>query len=219
MHNGKQRFLCCECGRQFVENPTQKLIDQATRELIDRLLLERISLAGIARVVQVSEQWLQAYVLQKYAQVPRSRLGSAKKKGKLTIQCDELWSFVDNKGNKQWVWLAMEVETREIIGIYIGSRDEEAARHLWLSLHAVYRQCAIAYTDFWAAYSAVLPSKRHRAVGKETGKTSYIERFNNTLRQRVSRLVRKTLSFSKSVENHIGAIWYFIHHYNQSLLV
>lgn len=202
-----------------MENPTQKLIDQATRELIDRLLLERISLAGIARVVQVSEQWLQAYVLQKYAQVPRSRLGSAKKKGKLTIQCDELWSFVDNKGNKQWVWLAMEVETREIIGIYIGSRDEEAARHLWLSLHAVYRQCAIAYTDFWAAYSAVLPSKRHRAVGKETGKTSYIERFNNTLRQRVSRLVRKTLSFSKSVENHIGAIWYFIHHYNQSLLV
>ncbi len=51
-----------------------------------------------------------------------------------------------------------------------------------------YRQCAIAYTDFWAAYAAVPPSKRHRAVGKETGKTSYIERFNNTLRQRVSRL-------------------------------
>lgn len=193
IHNGKQRFLCCECGRQFVENPTQKLID--------RLLLERISLAGIPRVVQVSEQWLQAYVLHKYAQVPSSRLGSAKKKGKLTIQCDELWSFVDNKGNKQWVWLAMEVETREIIGVYIRSRDEEAARHLWLSLPAVYRQCALAYTDFWAAYSAVLPSKRHRAVGKETGKTSYIERFNNTIRQRVSRLLRKTWSFSRSVEN------------------
>jgi IS1 family transposase len=59
----------------------------------------------------------------------------------------------------------------------------------------------------------------NRAVGKATGKTSYIERFNNTLRQRVSRLVRKTLSFSKSVENHIGAIWYFIHYYNASLLV
>jgi insertion element IS1 protein InsB len=87
------------------------------------------------------------------------------------------------------------------------------------TLPPLYRQCAIAYTDFWAAYGAVLPSKRHRAVGKETGKTSYIERFNNTLRQRVSRLVRKTLSFSKSLENHIGAIWYFIHHYNASLLV
>ncbi|MBD2744677.1 IS1 family transposase, partial [Coleofasciculus sp. FACHB-1120] len=80
-------------------------------------------------------------------------------------------------------------------------------------------QCAVVYTDFWVAYAAVLPSKRHRAVGKETGKTSYIERFNNTLRQRVSRLVRKTLSFSKSLENHIGAIWYFVHDYNASLLV
>jgi len=60
---------------------------------------------------------------------------------------------------------------------------------------------------------------RYRAVGKETGKPSDIERFNNTLRQRVSRLLRKTLSFSKSLENHIGAIWYFIHDYNASLLV
>ena len=44
-----------------------------------------------------------------------------------------------------------------------------------------------------------------------------IERLNNTLRQRVARLVRKTLSFSKKLENHIGAIWLFIHDYNRSL--
>jgi IS1 family transposase len=42
-------------------------------------------------------------------------------------------------------------------------------------------------------------------VGKDSGLTSYIERLNNTLRQRVARLVRKTLSFSKKLENHIGA--------------
>jgi insertion element IS1 protein InsB len=63
-------------------------------------------------------------------------------------------------------------------------------------------------------YGAVLPSKRRRATGKRTGKTSYIERFNNTLKQRVSRLMRKTLSFSKLLENHMGMIWYFIDHYN-----
>lgn len=141
------------------------------------------------------------------------------KKGRLTIQCDELWSFVDNKGNKQWVWLALDADRREIVGVYIGARDEAAAGKFWESLPPVYRQRAVAYTDFWAAYAAVFPSKRHRAVGKETGKTSYIERFNNTLRQRVSRLVRKTLSFSKCLENHIGAIWYFVHHYNASLLL
>jgi insertion element IS1 protein InsB len=135
------------------------------------------------------------------------------------VQCDELWSFVDHKGNKQWVWLALDADTREIVGVYIGARDEAAAQKLWESLPSVYRQCAVAYTDFGVAYGTVLPSKRHRPVGKETGKTSYIERFNNTLRQRVSRLVRKTLSFSKSLENYIGAIWYFIHDYNASLLL
>jgi IS1 family transposase len=122
-----------------------------------------------------------------------------------------------HKGNKQWVWLALDVMTREIVGCHIGDRSEDSALALWQSLPAVYRQCAMLYTDYWDAYQAVLPSKRHCAVGKETGLTSYIERFNNTLRQRVSRLVRKTLSFSKNLANHIAAIWNFIHHYNEQI--
>ena len=80
-----------------------------------------------------------------------------------TIQCDELWSFVDSKDNKQWVWLALDVKTREIVGIQIGDRDEKAARKLWNSLPPVCCQCAVAYTDFWAAYETVFPRKRHKA--------------------------------------------------------
>ena len=49
-----------------------KVIEQQTRELIDRLLLERISLAGIARAIPISQQGLQPYVNQKYAGVARS---------------------------------------------------------------------------------------------------------------------------------------------------
>ena len=135
----------------------------------------------------------------------------------MNVECDELWSFVDGKQNKQWVWLAMDRETREIIGVYIGDRSQEGAKQLWNSLLPVYRQCAVCYTDFWQAYACIFPSLRHQPVGKDRGKTNHIERFNNTLRQRVSRLVRKTLSFSKKLENHIGAIWYFIHHYNYVL--
>jgi hypothetical protein len=41
-----------------------------------------------------------------------------------------------------------------------------------------------------------------------------LARFNNTLRQRVSRLVRETLSFSKKLAHYVGAIKYFICHYN-----
>jgi IS1 family transposase len=128
-----------------------------------------------------------------------------------------LWSFVAAKENKQWVWLAMDADTREIVGVYIGARSRQSAKRLWQSLPPVYRQDAICYTDFWEAYEQVIPGKQHRPVGKETGKTSYIERFNNTLRQRIGRLVRKTLSFSKKLSNHIGAVWYFVHHYNTQL--
>ncbi len=41
---------------------------------------------------------------------------------------------MDNKGNKQWVWLAIDVDTRELVGVYIGARDEAAAHKLWESL-------------------------------------------------------------------------------------
>jgi len=213
IHNGKQNHKCRSCGRQFVESPTWRKVSEDTKALIDKLLLEKLPLAGIARVVGVSEPWLQGYVNDKFAGVEQA-IEISKKKGRLTIQCDELWSFVSRKANKQWIWLALDVESREIVGVYVGSRDEYGAQQLWASLPSVYRQCAVCYTDFWAAYAQVIPRQRHQAVGKESGKTSYIERFNCTLRQRVGRLVRKTLSFSKKLDNHIGAIWYFIHHYN-----
>ncbi|MBP0001362.1 MAG: IS1 family transposase, partial [Cyanobacteria bacterium SID2] len=99
----------------------------------------------------------------------------------------------------------------------VGDRSRKMARELWNSLAPVYRQCAVSYTDLWEAYQKVFPSKRLKQVGKETGETSHIERFNNTLRQRIFRLVRKTLSFSKKLENHIGVILTFLHHYKECL--
>lgn len=216
---GKQNYKCRDCGRQFVENPQWKRIPPDSKATIHRLLLERISLAGIARAMQVSINWLQRYVNAHYATIPQRVHVLPKARQRLNVQMDELWSFVDDKGNEQWVWLALDRDTREIVGCYIGNRSGEAASALWDSLPSVYRQCAVFYTDQYVAYPVALPRTRHQAVGKETGLTSYIERFNNTLRQRVSRLVRKTLSFSKNVDNHKAAIWNFIHDYNEQLRV
>ena len=66
------------------------------------------------------------------------------------------------------------------------------------------------YTDQSEVYKGVIPSARHRAISKLARKTNHVERFNSTLRQRVSRLVQATLSFSKNLANQIGAIKYFI---------
>lgn len=70
IHNGKQNHFCKDCGRQFVLNPTHKLISEKDKALIDRLLLEKISLAGIARSAEVSEQWLQEHISDLYASQP-----------------------------------------------------------------------------------------------------------------------------------------------------
>jgi len=72
-------------------------------------------------------------------------------------------------------------------------------------------------TNFEEVYRAVITRDRNRPVGKETELTNYAKRLNNnTLRQRISRLVRRTLSFSKSLANYEAAVGRFIHHYNAS---
>ena len=216
---GTPKRLCRNCNRQFVENPKNKPIGDEKKQLIEKLLLERLSLAGIARVTCVSDSWLQEYVNDLYANTPREIELLEKPQNDITLECDELWSFAENSENKQWVWLALDRYTKEVAGVYIGDRSGESAQKLWNSLPLQYRQNATCYTDFWQAYNSTIPSEQHHSIGKETGLTNHIERFNNTLRQRVSRLVRKTLSFSKKLENHIGAIWYFIHHYNEQIRV
>ena len=61
-----------------------------------------------------------------------------------------------------------------------------------------------------------MPDDRHRAVGKSEGQTSHVERWNCTLRQRLGRFVRKTLSFSKSEVMHEICLLLFLHDYNLS---
>jgi len=132
---------------------------------------------------------------------------------------DEMWSYVDNKKNQVWTWLAMERQTRRIVGIAFGDRSTKTCLKLWQSLPPDYRKRAIIYTDFWESYANVLPSKRHRAVGKKSGQTAHIERYNNTLRQRCSNLVRKTLSFSRNQEFHEKRIRNFVDNYNAQISV
>ena len=54
----------------------------------------------------------------------------------------------------------------------------------------------------------------HQSVSKESGHTAHVERWNNTLQQRLARFVRKSLSFSKSDEYHESALKLYLHEYN-----
>lgn len=132
----------------------------------------------------------------------------------LGIQLDELWSFVGNKNCQQWVWLVLNPVNRQIIAFHIGGRGAEDAHLFYDKIPAFFKGTVAFFSDYWQAYVKAFQNEIHFAVGKDSGLTAYIERFNNTLRQRIPRLVRKTLSFSKSINNHFGAIKHFICDYN-----
>ena len=192
--------------------------------MIKRLLLERLSLLAICRVMGVSLRWLLSFIADLYDTLPDDlnvqlpkELDRQVKLLRLHAEADEMWSFVARKQNKQWVWIAIDAGSKQIIAFYVGDRSRKSARKLWDRIPLIYRQQASFDTDDWQAYKGVIPTSQHRVCAKGSGHTNIIERFNCTLRQRVSRLVRETLSFSKSLSNHIGAIKYFICHYNQML--
>ena len=130
-----------------------------------------------------------------------------------TLELDELWSFVLQKAKKVWIWIALCRETWQVAVRAIGDRSEKTCRELWNAIPEVYRS-GHCYTDFWSEYQAVIPEEHHTSVGKETGETAHVERWNNTLRQRLGRFVRKTLSFSKSPIMHTACLDLFLHRYN-----
>jgi len=137
------------------------------------------------------------------------------------LELDEAWSYVGQKADKRWLWTAMCRRTRQIVAFVIGDRSAETCARLWAKIPEDYRACrsfsAPSLSDFWKAYGQVFSSKTHQQVEKGSGETSHVERFYCTLRQRLARYVRKTLSFSKAAwMRHLVTKW-FIANYNQKL--
>jgi insertion element IS1 protein InsB len=220
LHSGKQNHQCKACGRQFVASAEGCTIPDEQRLLIEYLLRERISLRGICRAVGVSLTWLLRFMVDRFAacpehlhvQLPVSPTDVVIRQ--LEAEADEMWSFVGKRANKQWLWIAMDAKTRQVIAFHVDDRSRKSGEQLWAKIPAVYQQQATFYTDCYEVYNGVIPPAQHKAITKKARKTNHVERFNNTLRQRLSRLVRETLSFSKKLANHIGTIKYFICHYN-----
>jgi insertion element IS1 protein InsB len=75
----------------------------------------------------------------------------------------------------------------------------EAKRPVFVSGRRSRRSTNTAHgsRDCWHAYQHVFPAETHHCVGKETGETAHMERWNNTLPQRLGGYVRQTFSFSR----------------------
>jgi len=123
-----------------------------------------------------------------------------------------MWTFVGSRENEVWIWLALEVNSRKVIGYAIGDRSIDTFKRLWDGISDKVKRKATFYTDRWDAYN-LIPYKQ-RIVKR--GGTNHIERLFLTLRNDNPRLTRKTLRFSKSFEMLENSLRLWIHYHNSS---
>lgn len=134
IHNGKQNHRCLVCGRQFVVNPQQKIIPDLTKGEIRQALLERVSLEGVCRIFSVSMPWLLNFIQEIISELPDDLnviLSTENEDFEVAvIELDEQWSYVGNKKNKQWLWLAFHSASRQVLAMHVGKRDRRSAEVL-----------------------------------------------------------------------------------------
>jgi len=212
---GKQNHRCNCCGRQFVLN-NKHTKSQCLRKQVSMALKERLSLRAICRIFGLSLSWLTSFAHALWNGTPRN-LGISKEVARKVkrlqvfgIQADEMWSFVGERKEKRWIWIAYDPTNRLVIACHIGKRGGKAAKKFWRKIPSELKGCTFE-TDDWDAYKSIIPEKQHK-IGKDL--TYFIEGFNATVRARVPRLVRKTLSFSKVDQWHNKAILWFFWQFN-----
>jgi len=198
-------YRCRACGCQSRENPTPHAYPEARSQEILHASQERSSLRDLTRTFGVSRTTVSTWI-KKVAQLPPLQT--------TILEPYRLWSFVLKKAHDFWMWIALCRKTRQVVAYAVGDRSKRTGQRLWEAIPQGYRQ-GHCETSFWAAYAAVIPEEQHTAVGKETGETAHVERWNNTLRQRLARFVRMTLSFSKSVVMHEACLLLFLHRCNR----
>ncbi len=212
---GNPQYHCKDCGAYQVLEPKRPR-GEDKRELILRAYKERASMRGLERIFDVARQtvarWIQAIVRT----LPPLKDTLLPAQPDDVLELDELWSFVWKKSRKRWLWTALCRRTRQIVAFVIGDRSEKTCRRLWNKIPDEYKHC-LTFSDFWEAYQQVFSKETHRCVGKESGETAHMERWYNTLRQRLARFVRKALSFSKSDAFHHMVTKWYIAEYNLAI--
>ncbi|MFN8457518.1 MAG: IS1 family transposase [Anaerolineae bacterium] len=213
---GNAQYHCHDCGDYRVLEPQTTYTKNEQKTILDAYR-ERASMRGLERIFGVARQTVALWIKGTVQELPDLKATLAPAQADDVLELDEAWSFVFKKDQKRWLWTALCRRTRQIVAFVIGDRSEHSCRRLWNKIPDSYKHCH-TYSDFWEAYQKVFSSQTHQAVGKETGQTAHMERWYNTLRQRLARFVRKTLSFSKSDAFHHMVTKWFIALYNLACL-
>ncbi len=198
--DGRQRLKCKTCGSVFVETKNTVFYNRKLSEdqiiLISKLLVEKNGIRAIKRIMEIHRDTISDVVedLARHAREVADFL--IRNVGLTKVQVDEMWSFVkiptkDEKatfasdGNDQYTSAILENFDAEMInyGQLVNVKERERGRVVGKTRTIIFGE-----------------------VGDESIDTIYVERSNLTVRLGISRLVRKSLCFSKCKEmldNHL----------------
>ena len=123
----------------------------------------------------------------------------------IDTQLDQQWSFVRNKQNQRWLWVAICQYTGQVLAFTFGKRSNQSCQRLMQML----KPFNIGYhqTDDWQSYRAQIEAGKHK-VGKRF--TQKVERLFLTLRTHIKRLARKSICLSKSELMHDTVIGLYV---------
>ena len=193
--NGQQNYRCKDCRKQFQQEYFYNACDPATGRLIERMLLRGSGISDICAVLLVSAGAVLRLVLG-WGKAVSIKPGHRRYH---KVQIDEMWSFVGKKEHKVWILYAYCSETKQILAVTMGKRNQARIRDLLKRLEGT--QIDFYATDGWKEFAALLPYFRH-LVGKKH--TKGIEGRNWWVRCRLARLKRRATTFSKKLIYH----WY-----------
>jgi insertion element IS1 protein InsB len=192
---GEQNYRCKNCGKQFQGQYFYNACDPKVRTLIERMLLRGNAISDICAVLLVSTK----AVLRLIVRWGEAVQVKPRRKRYFKVQIDEMWSFVGSKQKKVWILYAYCSETKEILAVTMGRRNQTRIRDLLKRLEGI--EIDFYATDGWKEFAALLPYLQH-LIGKKH--TKGIEGRNCWVRRRMARLTRKATTFSKKLAYH----WY-----------
>jgi IS1 family transposase/transposase-like protein len=188
---GVQKFQCRGCKKYQQKTYRKNAYLLEINHNIVRLLIEGVSIRGIARVLKIAIRT----VIQRIKKMARliNKPTTFSKNG--TYEIDELWTYVAKKSNETWIMYIFDRATKSVIDFRVGSRTKVNLQSL--TDQALLLEPEKICTDGLNIYRSLIPENVHR-VGLLN--TRHIERHNLNIRTHLKRLSRKTICFSRSME-------------------
>ena len=187
--NGMQKYYCKECGKYQQSAYRNKACCDNTRRMLPKLVYESVSVRGIARILNVAVNTVQASIKWAGEQVVKPPICMCQ----AIVEVDELRTYIGNKQNQYWIAYGMNRATGEVLDFAIGKRSKRTLRMLvnTLLLSGVRK----IFTDGLNIYRSLIPTAIH---DDKRYCTNRIERKNLSIRTHIKRLSRRTICFSRS---------------------